>query len=152
MRLSVRFVLRSMDMRNVSKMNCVVTRGLADGRLWMMYDDNWEAFSERIRNIEVRTIVRFFLAGASKYRVDNKGRIHAIPNSLLQYAGVKHSWELKSMTVEEFKEAFPEQRNKHDGAYRFVDAVLVKWTDIKKREDNRYEKNNLAQQKQKWKS
>ena len=56
------------------------------------------------------------------------------------------------MTVEEFKEAFPEQRNKHDGAYRFVDAVLVKWTDIKKREDNRYEKNNLAQQKQKWKS
>ena len=42
-------------------MNCVVTRGLSDGRLWMMYDDNWEAFSERIRNIEVRTIVRFFL-------------------------------------------------------------------------------------------
>lgn len=69
----------------------VITKGL-DGCLFMYEAAEWEKFEERISSLpmnraEVRTITRFFLAGADKPEYDKMGRI-LIPQPLRNHAGL----------------------------------------------------------------
>lgn len=69
----------------------VVTKGL-DGCLWAFPDEEWEAFSGKLRSLPVankdaRKFSRFFLAGAMDAEPDKMGRV-LIPQVLREYAGI----------------------------------------------------------------
>ncbi len=69
----------------------VVTRGF-DGCLFVFAQDGWQVFEGKlldlpIDNPDVRTLTRFFLAGASDAEFDKQGRIN-VPEHLLKHAQI----------------------------------------------------------------
>ncbi|MCR5033155.1 MAG: division/cell wall cluster transcriptional repressor MraZ [Lachnospiraceae bacterium] len=70
----------------------VVTKGL-DGCLLIYPNVTWNVFEEKLRALpqtkkEVRTLVRYFLAGAADCEVDKQGRI-LIPGNLRDFASIE---------------------------------------------------------------
>ncbi len=70
----------------------VVTKGL-DGCLLIYPNATWSVFEEKLRTLpqtkkEVRTLVRYFLAGAADCEVDKQGRI-LIPGNLRDFASIE---------------------------------------------------------------
>ncbi len=70
----------------------VVTRGF-DGCLFVFAQAGWDEFEAKLQALpmdsqDVRTLTRFFLAGATDAELDKQGRI-LLPQSLLKHAGIE---------------------------------------------------------------
>jgi MraZ protein len=70
----------------------VISKGF-DGCLVIYTDEEWENFSEKLKQLNSadavsRSIKRFFGSGASRVEIDAHGRV-LVPATLIQYAGLK---------------------------------------------------------------
>ncbi|MCR4960228.1 MAG: division/cell wall cluster transcriptional repressor MraZ [Lachnospiraceae bacterium] len=79
----------------------VVTKGL-DGCLFVYPQKAWEEFEEKLRALpltrkDARTLVRFFVAGATSCELDKQGRI-LIPATLREFAGLEKDVVLAGVT------------------------------------------------------
>ena len=79
----------------------VVTKGL-DGCLFVYPQSAWEEFEEKLRALpltrkDARTLVRFFVAGATSVELDKQGRI-LIPATLREFAGLEKDVVLAGVT------------------------------------------------------
>ena len=79
----------------------VVTKGL-DGCLFVYPQSAWEEFEEKLRALpltrkDARTLVRFFVAGATSVELDKQGRI-LIPATLREFAGLDKDVVLAGVT------------------------------------------------------
>ena len=69
----------------------VISKGF-DGCLVIYTDEEWEEFSEKLKNLSnadktARELKRFFGSGASRVDIDAHGRV-LVPSSLIEYAGL----------------------------------------------------------------
>ena len=79
----------------------VVTKGL-DGCLFVYPQKAWEEFEEKLRALpltrkDARTLVRFFVAGATPCELDKQGRI-LVPATLREFAGLEKDVVLAGVT------------------------------------------------------
>ena len=100
----------------------VVTKGL-DGCLLIYPNATWSVFEEKLRTLpqtkkEVRTLVRYFLAGAADCEVDKQGRI-LIPGNLRDFASIEKDVVFVGVgeKIEDLQRFNPDQ---------FVDALFYR--------------------------